>query len=66
MQFIMWLDDTGRIRVYDLIIFPVYDTKDPVPCGLRLGRDNGKLLPGKEIHEGGLPYVGMADDVNEA
>jgi len=62
----MWLHDTGRIGVNDLVVLTVHDTKDPVPCGLRLGRDDGKLLPGKEIHESGLPNVGMADDVNEA
>jgi len=42
------------------------DPQDPVPGGLGLGRNDGKLLPHEAIEEGGLAYIGPPDDGDNA
>ena len=63
---VVGLQDAGRVGIDDLVVLPVDDAHDAVARGLRLGGHDGQLLPDERVHQGGLPDVRVADDVDES
>jgi len=56
---ILRLEYAGCIRIHDLKIFAVNNAHDPVTRGLRLGRDDGKILAYELVHQRRLSNVGL-------
>ena len=62
---VVGLQDARGVGIHDLVVLPIDDAHDAVPRRLGLRRDDGKLLAHQGVHEGGLPDVRVADDVDE-
>ena len=64
-QLVARLMDTGRVHEDDLGVGPSQDAAQTMAGGLRLGRDDGYLLPQPGVDEGRFTHVGLADHRHE-
>ena len=60
------LEDARSVGIDDLIVVSVHDTHDPVPCGLCLGSDDGKLFAYEGVHKRRFANIRITYDVDKS
>ena len=66
MELVVWVDNARGVGIDNLEILAVDDAHDAVARCLRLAGDDAELLADKGIHQRGLSYVGVTDDINKS
>ena len=54
--------DAGRVQQYELVVWLRQDAQYPMPCRLRLGRDDGELLAQQRVEQRALARIGPPND----
>ena len=59
-------NESGRIRIHNLVIFTMVNAKYSVTGGLGLGGSDAELPPQELVEEGRFTGIGFADDAHKA